>query len=50
MESGDERVDAALSALAALPGTPVTGHVEIFEQVHRSLQEVLAEAAGQVGE
>jgi hypothetical protein len=40
--SGDERVDEALGALTVLAETPVAGHVEIFEQVHRKLQEVLA--------
>jgi hypothetical protein len=40
--SGDERVDEALGALKVLSETPVAGHVEIFEQVHRDLQEVLA--------
>jgi hypothetical protein len=39
--SGDERVDEALGALKVLAETPVAGHVEIFEQVHRSLQDVL---------
>ena len=40
--SGDKRVDDALGALTVLTETPVAGHVEIFEQVHRNLQDVLA--------
>jgi hypothetical protein len=43
--SGDERVDAVLAALGALPETPVAGHVEVFERVHRGLQEILTGAA-----
>ncbi|WP_344235265.1 hypothetical protein [Actinocorallia libanotica] len=42
--TGDERVDAVLAALGALPGTPVAGHVAVFERVHLGLQEVLADA------
>lgn len=48
--TGDERVDAALGRLAGLAGVPVSGHVEIFEDVHQRLQDVLTsvdqEAAG----
>ena len=32
---------------AELAGTSPTEHVEIYEDVHRSLQEVLADASGQ---
>ncbi|WP_160147038.1 hypothetical protein [Thermomonospora echinospora] len=39
--TGDERVDAALGGLAGLAGAPVHGHVEIFEDVHRRLQDIL---------
>lgn len=41
--TGDERVDATLAALGALQGTPVAGHVAVFERVHLGLQEVLAD-------
>src|SRR6266568_1187907 len=34
VRSGDQRVDAALSRLGELPGTPVAAHVEVFAQVH----------------
>ncbi|HEX2316881.1 MAG TPA: hypothetical protein VHJ17_24255 [Thermomonospora sp.] len=39
--TGDERVDAVLGRLRELGGVPVAGHVEIFEDVHRRLQDVL---------
>jgi hypothetical protein len=40
--TGDERVDAALSRFDELATAPVADHVEIFEDVHRRLQDVLA--------
>lgn len=43
---GDPRVDAALRRVAELATTSPTEHVEIYEDVHRSLQEVLADASG----
>ncbi|MFC9976552.1 hypothetical protein ACFVH6_37205 [Spirillospora sp. NPDC127200] len=42
--TGDARVDAALARLAELAGTPVAAHVEVFEDVHQRLQELLAAA------
>jgi hypothetical protein len=45
--SGDPRVDAAMQRARELAGTSPTEHVEIYEDVHRSLQEVLADASGQ---
>lgn len=44
--TGDPRVDAAVARLGELGGRPVAEHVEIFEDVHQRLQELLA-AAGQ---
>lgn len=44
--TGDPRVDAALARLAELGGRPVPAHVEVFEDVHQRLQEILA-AAGE---
>ncbi len=44
---GDPRVDAALRRSAELAATSPTEHVEIYEDVHRRLQEVLADASGQ---
>lgn len=42
--TGDPRVDTALARLAELGGAPVAEHVEIFEDVHQRLQELLASA------
>jgi hypothetical protein len=39
--TGDERVDEAVARLGELGGAPVARHVEIFEDVHRRLQDVL---------
>ncbi len=51
--TGEPRVDAALKLLDRLPGLPVSGHPELFEQVHARLSEVLDElesgAAGPAG-
>ena len=44
---GDPRVDAALRRAGELATTSPTEHVEIYEDVHQSLQEVLADASGQ---
>ena len=46
---GDPRVDAALRRASELAATSPAEHVEIYEDVHRSLQEVLADASGQPG-
>jgi hypothetical protein len=37
-----EQVEAALAALDELDDTPVAEHVEVFDRVHRSLQDALA--------
>ena len=42
--TGDPRVDEAVARLGELGERPVPGHVEIFEDVHRRLQEILATA------
>jgi hypothetical protein len=42
----DPRVGAAVRHLDELADRPLAEHVEVFESVHRSLQESLAEAAG----
>ncbi len=36
------RVDAARQRLTALDGTPVAGHVPVFDEVHDVLQSTLA--------
>ncbi len=48
-ESADPRVGAALQRAADLAETSPAEHVDIYEDVHRSLQEVLADASGQAG-
>jgi hypothetical protein len=40
--TGDERVDAVLAGLGGLDEAPLTSHPEIFQQVHRGLQDALA--------
>ncbi|WP_019633700.1 hypothetical protein [Actinomadura atramentaria] len=39
--TGDARVDAVLARLRELAGAPVAAHVEVFEDVHARLQELL---------
>jgi hypothetical protein len=46
-ESADPRVATALRRAVELAETSPAEHVEIYEDVHRSLQEVLADASGQ---
>jgi|CZKT01.1.fsa_nt_gi hypothetical protein len=41
--TGEPSVDAALARLDELPGLPVTEHCAVFEQVHKSLTDVLGE-------
>jgi hypothetical protein len=41
--TGEPRVDAALRLLDRLPGLPVSGHPDLFEQVHAQLTDVLGE-------
>jgi hypothetical protein len=43
-DTGDLRVDAAVSLLAELDGAPVHEHPAVFEAVHARLREVLADA------
>ncbi|TDB89313.1 hypothetical protein E1264_08630 [Actinomadura sp. KC216] len=42
--TGDPRVDAAVARLGELGARPVPEHVEIYEDVHQRLQELLASA------
>jgi hypothetical protein len=44
--TGDDRVDAAVDRLAGVRGIPVSAHVEVYEDVHRSLQDALADLDG----
>lgn len=41
--TGDARVDDALTKLTDLDGLPVHDHAAVIEDVHRSLQDTLAE-------
>jgi hypothetical protein len=41
--TGDPRIDAALAPLDALDDTPVDDHPPAIEDVHRALQDILAE-------
>lgn len=45
--TGDERVDAAMARLGELDGAPTAGHPEIFQDVHRCLQEALTGIDGE---
>ena len=42
MPEGTSAVDAALTRLGELDEAPVSEHVEVFDAVHRSLQDALA--------
>lgn len=41
-QTNDSRVDAATSRLRELYNLPVNQHADIFEDVHRRLQEALS--------
>ncbi|WP_165950500.1 hypothetical protein, partial [Actinomadura sp. GC306] len=42
--TGDPRVDAAVARLGELGARPVSGHVEIYADVHQRLHDLLASA------
>ena len=42
VQTNDVKVDAATERLKELASMPVTGHAEVFEDVHRRLQETLS--------
>ena len=44
----DPRVDAALARLADTQARPAADHVEVFEDVHRRLQDSLASLDGEI--
>lgn len=44
--TGDVRVDAAVELLAMLPEVPIAEHQQLFEDVHRRLQQTLADTSG----
>jgi hypothetical protein len=41
-ETGDAGVDAAIAPLAGLADLPVAEHAEVYDEVHRGLQEALS--------
>jgi hypothetical protein len=45
--TGDERVDAAIARLGALETAETASHPEIFQDVHRRLQDALAGIEGE---
>jgi len=45
-ETGDPRVDEAISGLAELSDLPTNEHVGVYDQVHRRLQDALADLDG----
>ena len=45
--TGDVRVDSAAEMVAALSDLPLSDHQQVFEDVHRRLQQALADATGQ---
>jgi hypothetical protein len=42
-ETGDPRVDEAIAGLAGISGRPPAEHVAVYEEVHRRLQDTLAD-------
>jgi hypothetical protein len=44
--TGYPPVDAAIQRLHALPGRPTAAHPEVYEDVHRRLQDALADVDG----
>jgi len=41
--TGDPRVDEAIAGLAGISGRPPAEHVAVYEEVHRRLQDTLAD-------
>lgn len=42
-DTGDARVDAVLVPLAALADAPIAEHPAVYDDVHRGLQDALAD-------
>lgn len=42
-QSGHDGVDAALDRLLELPGRELSGHAEVYDDIHQRLRGVLAE-------
>lgn len=43
LSTGEPRIDAALAPLRRLPGLPVAEHADVYDEVHRGLQDALAD-------
>ncbi len=43
--TGDARIDAALDRMRDVSQLPTTEHVEVFEEVHRRMQDLLADSS-----
>jgi hypothetical protein len=41
--SGHRPVDDVLDRLTRLPGTPLTGHADVYDAIHSDLRAILAE-------
>jgi hypothetical protein len=48
-QSGHVQVDDALERLAELPDLPLSGHADVYDDVHQRLRAVLAEQPGAAG-
>ena len=42
-QAGHDEVDAALDRLLELPGRELSGHAEVYDDIHQRLRGVLAE-------
>ncbi len=47
LPTGDVRVDSAAEMVATLATLPLSEHQQVFEDVHRRLQQALADATAQ---
>lgn len=45
--TGDVRVDTAVELIGDLANLPTADHLAVYEDVHRRLQDTLADASGQ---
>lgn len=43
--TGDARIDAALDRMRDVSQLPTSEHVEVFEEVHRRMQDLLADSS-----
>ena len=43
--TGDSRIDAALDRMRDVADLPTSEHVEVFDEVHRRMQELLADSS-----